>query len=158
MRISYRFHPKVGEIVVVVGQQRHGGADHLVIRQPDQTLALLPAWMIEAEAGSHTLCLIPHLPSRRFPICACWSALSYPQGSGTHPDQEEPTMRSERSSQRDLFTIASPPPPLRSEVRSKLGPLLQALLTEAAGHVQRSEPKDLLKARQKGNDDDQDRG
>jgi hypothetical protein len=47
---------------VVVGNQRHGGADHLVIRQPDQTLALLPGWMIEAEAGSYTLRLHPRLP------------------------------------------------------------------------------------------------
>ena len=32
-------------MVAVVGSKRHVGADHLVIRQPDRTLALLPVWM-----------------------------------------------------------------------------------------------------------------
>lgn len=67
-------------------------------------------------------------------------------------------MHSERGSQGDLFTIATPPPALRSEMRTKLGPLLRALLTEAAGQGQRGEVKDSSKARQKESGDDQDRG
>ncbi|WP_372482712.1 hypothetical protein [Bradyrhizobium ivorense] len=43
----------------VVGRQRHGGADHFVIRQPDTTLALLPAWMTQADA-TRSAALIAH--------------------------------------------------------------------------------------------------
>jgi hypothetical protein len=35
----------------VVGRQHHGGAEHFVIRQPDTTLALLPAWMTQPDAA-----------------------------------------------------------------------------------------------------------
>src|SRR3954469_14013779 len=41
-------------------------------------------------------------------------------------------MRSERHSQRDLFEERAPVPHLRPELRAKLTPLLQILLTEAA--------------------------
>ncbi|SDR57757.1 hypothetical protein SAMN05444161_6773 [Rhizobiales bacterium GAS191] len=54
-------------------------------------------------------------------------------------------MRSERGSQRDLFKMPPPRPELRSDVRIKLGPLLRALLTEAAGQAPRSTVKDLSK-------------
>jgi hypothetical protein len=42
-------------------------------------------------------------------------------------------MRSQQHSQRDLFEEEAPLPPLRAELRAKLSPLLQVLLTEAAG-------------------------
>lgn len=42
-------------------------------------------------------------------------------------------MRSERHRQRDLFEQRPILPELRSDLRSKLTPLLQELLTEAAG-------------------------
>jgi hypothetical protein len=48
-------------------------------------------------------------------------------------------MRSEQHSQRDLFEERAPPPHLRSELRAKLTPLLQILLTEAAGIGQQDE-------------------
>ena len=41
-------------------------------------------------------------------------------------------MRSEQHSQRDLFEERATVPHLRPELRAKLSPLLQALLTEAA--------------------------
>jgi hypothetical protein len=41
-------------------------------------------------------------------------------------------MRRERHSQRDLFEERATVPHLRPELRAKLSPLLQALLTEAA--------------------------
>jgi hypothetical protein len=66
-------------------------------------------------------------------------------------------MRSERGSQRDLFKMPPPPPEPRSEVRAKLGPLLRALLTEAAGQAPRTEMKDVSRTSEKGNSDDQDR-
>jgi hypothetical protein len=39
-------------MVAVVGSKHHAGADHLVIHQPDRTLALLPVWMTEPAAAS----------------------------------------------------------------------------------------------------------
>jgi hypothetical protein len=48
-------------------------------------------------------------------------------------------MRSEQHSQRDLFEERAPPPHLRPELRAKLSPLLQILLTEAAGIGQQDE-------------------
>lgn len=60
-------------------------------------------------------------------------------------------MRRAHCNQRDLFDEAIPE--LGTELRIKLTPVLQALLTEAAGlEAQRSEPN----ARGEGGDDDQD--
>ena len=42
-------------------------------------------------------------------------------------------MRSERHSQRDLFEERATVPHLQPDLRAKLTPLLQILLTEAAG-------------------------
>jgi hypothetical protein len=42
-------------------------------------------------------------------------------------------MRDERHSQKDLFEDRTTVPDLRPELRAKLSPLLQILLTEAAG-------------------------
>src|SRR4051812_2328520 len=53
--------PRSGEMVAVVGSKRHAGADHLVIRQPDRTLALLPVWMAAPAAASHQLVSPPRL-------------------------------------------------------------------------------------------------
>jgi hypothetical protein len=54
-------------------------------------------------------------------------------------------MRSERGSQRDLFKMPPPRPELRSDVRTRLGPLLRALLTETAGQALRTTVKDSSK-------------
>ena len=63
VRITYPFHPRCGEMASVVGRQHHGGAEHFVIRQPDTTLALLPAWMTQPDAaGSAALVAHPRLP------------------------------------------------------------------------------------------------
>jgi hypothetical protein len=56
-----RFHPRGGEMVAVVGSKRHVGADHLVICQPDRTLALLPVWMTDPTAASYQLVSSPRL-------------------------------------------------------------------------------------------------
>jgi hypothetical protein len=61
-RITYPFHPRCGERVAVVGRQRHAGAEHFVVRQPDTTLALLPAWMTMADTTlSATLVTHPRI-------------------------------------------------------------------------------------------------
>jgi hypothetical protein len=48
-------------------------------------------------------------------------------------------MRNERHSQRDLFEERATVPNLRPDLRAKLTPLLQILLTEAAGVGQQDE-------------------
>jgi hypothetical protein len=65
VRITYPFHPRSGETVAVVGSRRHAGAEHLIIRQPDRSLALLLAWMTEAGASPRPLLSYPRFPSVR---------------------------------------------------------------------------------------------
>ena len=62
VRITYRFHPRVGDFVTVVGVRRHASADHLIVRQPDRTLALLPAWMTQTNGSWCELVQHPRLP------------------------------------------------------------------------------------------------
>src|SRR5207247_3814033 len=65
VRVFYPFHPRCGEIVVAVGRKRHAGIDHLIIRQRDSTLTLLPAWMTEPGSSSFGVLEKPRLPLER---------------------------------------------------------------------------------------------
>jgi len=51
--------------VVVTGWNRHGGIDVLIIRQPDGTLAQIPAWMMREGASLHHIGEVPRLPLER---------------------------------------------------------------------------------------------
>ena len=62
-------------------------------------------------------------------------------------------MRGERHSQRDLFEERATVPHLRPELRAKLIPLLQSLLTEATGL---GRPDTAPRAHAKEDGDDQD--
>jgi hypothetical protein len=46
-RITYRFHPRLGEIVRVRRRLERGGAAFLVVHQLDGTFSCLPAWMTD---------------------------------------------------------------------------------------------------------------
>jgi hypothetical protein len=59
--ILYPFHPRAGQMVQVEHRKRFAGEDHLVVVQPDGTLALIPAWMSEDIARSATLTTSPRL-------------------------------------------------------------------------------------------------
>src|SRR4029079_15478847 len=59
--ILYPFHPRAGQMVQVEHRKRFAGEDHLVVVQPDRTLALIPAWMSEDSARSATLSARPRL-------------------------------------------------------------------------------------------------
>jgi hypothetical protein len=48
-------------MVPVMFQRRFAGEDHLVVVQPDGTLALIPSWMAEAVASSAILTACPRL-------------------------------------------------------------------------------------------------
>jgi hypothetical protein len=41
--------------VGVLGRKQHGGEEHFIVRQPDGTLMLLPAWMTHPDAGAFRL-------------------------------------------------------------------------------------------------------
>ena len=61
VRIRYPFHPRFGRDVSVVFRRRFAGEEHLVVVQPDGTLALIPSWMAEEPAGSTVLTAHPRL-------------------------------------------------------------------------------------------------
>ena len=62
VQITYPYHPRHGEMVAVVGAKRHAGSAHLVIRQPDRTLCLIPKWMTEPAGASADLVSDLRLP------------------------------------------------------------------------------------------------
>src|SRR6202049_4814955 len=51
-RITYRFHPRYSETVVITRRLERSGVQFVVIRQPDSSLACLPVWRTQ-EAASH---------------------------------------------------------------------------------------------------------
>jgi hypothetical protein len=61
-RISYRFHPRFGEVVQIRRRLEAGGVEFVVLLQPDGTSACLPAWMTEAAASRFTIGDEAHFP------------------------------------------------------------------------------------------------
>src|SRR5215475_5015290 len=60
-RIYYPFHPRCGEIVLIVRQYAYRGAELVVIPQPDGSVASIPAWMTNESAAHYQLCAKPRL-------------------------------------------------------------------------------------------------
>src|SRR4029077_5245223 len=60
-RIYYPFHPRCGEIVLMVRQYAYRGAELVVIPQPDGSVACMPAWMTNESAAHHQLRAEPRL-------------------------------------------------------------------------------------------------
>jgi len=46
-RITYRYHPRFGEVVQIRRRLESGGIEFVVVLQPDGSFACLPAWMTE---------------------------------------------------------------------------------------------------------------
>ena len=83
MRIAYPYHPRCGETVVVLGSKQHAGAAHVVIRQADGTLSLLPKWMTDPAASSSRMLLRPRFPAKRLAdLRRLIDALLEPPGEG----------------------------------------------------------------------------
>ena len=61
VRIFYPFHPRAGQMVHVEYRRRFAGEDHLVVTQPDGTLALVPAWMSDEPARAAAITTSPCL-------------------------------------------------------------------------------------------------
>ncbi|MFL4994369.1 MAG: DUF5372 family protein [Microvirga sp.] len=105
MLITYPYHPRCGNFIRVVGAKRHAGCDHLIIRQPDRTLALLPAWMIEPNPPSYELVHHPRLPLQRLAELHTLISMILPSPQGESPQargagDEERAKPSRRSVRR----------------------------------------------------------
>src|SRR6266436_446056 len=61
-RITYRFHPRFGEIVRVRRRLERGGAAFVVVHQLDGTFACLPAWMTDEAASRFEIGDEPRFP------------------------------------------------------------------------------------------------
>jgi len=61
-RITYRFHPRFGEVVQIRRRLECGGVEFVVVLQPDGSFASLPAWMTEPAASRFEIGDEPHFP------------------------------------------------------------------------------------------------
>src|SRR3977135_2898361 len=61
-RITYRFHPRFGEVVQIRRRLESGGFEFVVVLQPDGSFASLPAWMTEPAASRFEIGAEPHFP------------------------------------------------------------------------------------------------
>ena len=61
-RITYRFHPRFGEVVQIRRRLGSGGFEFVVVLQPDGSFASLPAWMTEPAASRFEIGDGPHFP------------------------------------------------------------------------------------------------
>jgi len=61
-RITYRFHPRFGEVVQIRRRLESGGVEFVVVLQPDGSFASLPAWMTEPAASRFEIGDEPHFP------------------------------------------------------------------------------------------------
>src|SRR5215470_8944894 len=60
VRITYRFHPRFGETVLIKRCLERGGIKYFVVHQPDGTFACLPAWMMQPSATWFEICDKPN--------------------------------------------------------------------------------------------------
>src|SRR6202007_2421994 len=65
-RIYYPFHPRCGEIVLIVRQYAYRGAELVVIPQPDGSVACIPALRTHESAAHHHFVL-----TRGFRLISC---------------------------------------------------------------------------------------
>ncbi|MGB8398900.1 hypothetical protein, partial [Bradyrhizobium sp.] len=80
-KILYPFHPRCGETVLVRRRLLNHDVEHVVIVQPDGSLAHLPAWMLNEAAARFTISDAPRFPveillSMRVAIDALLTSLS----------------------------------------------------------------------------------
>src|ERR1700730_1697893 len=61
-RITYRFHPRFGEVVQIRRRLESGGFEFVVVLQPDGSFASLAAWMTEPAASGSEIGDEPYFP------------------------------------------------------------------------------------------------
>ena len=90
-------------------RKRFAGEDHLVVVQPDGTLALIPSWMSEETARSATLSVRPRLPVERLvelrvridALLASRSGVWPPREGGDHATKTPPATGPVREGSQD---------------------------------------------------------
>ena len=58
-RIYYPFHPRCGETVLIIRRFAYRGTELVVIPQPDNSIACIPAWMVQETAAQCSLSVEP---------------------------------------------------------------------------------------------------
>jgi hypothetical protein len=58
-RIYYPFHPRCGETVLIIRRFAYRSVELVVIPQPDNSIACIPAWMTQESAAQYKLCAEP---------------------------------------------------------------------------------------------------
>src|SRR6266851_5244047 len=107
-RITYRFHPRFGEIVRVRRRLQRGGA-FLVVHQLDGTFACLPAWMTDEAASGLEISVEPHFPldvlcSLRHEVDALLGFLAS-ESKTERPENDAPIRESPAKSVRGRATV-----------------------------------------------------
>src|ERR1700694_109604 len=103
--VTYPFHPFAGQTVLLVGDIEHADTRHLMMRRPDGSAFLLPAWMIAPEAGSIRIVTCPRLPVNRVielralvdGLMASFSGELVPTGGHSHEEIEATAAESVRA-------------------------------------------------------------
>jgi hypothetical protein len=126
-----------------MGRNRHGEEVALTIRQPDGTLAQLPIWMTKDRAATMMVTEMPRLSlgclrELRVELDA-WQACC-----ATIPVAKETSMPRPPPSHRypDLFAPKEPATPIAASERTRLLPLVSALLAEALAVIAVAEAGD----------------
>ncbi|MCK1569490.1 hypothetical protein IVB08_37280 [Bradyrhizobium sp. 173] len=86
-------------------RKRFAGEDYLVVVQPDGTLALIPAWMIEETARSTAITKSPYLSVDRLVELRVRLDALLASSDGESAPHQGAIMRPRPSRQRDLFEV-----------------------------------------------------
>jgi hypothetical protein len=65
VEVAYPFHPLYRRPAIVVADQLHNGSRHLTLRVDEGPSFLVPAWMVDPEAGSVKIVHVPRLSVSR---------------------------------------------------------------------------------------------
>ena len=68
-RITYPFHPRCGETVVILKRFAFRDIEVVAVPHPDGAIVWIPAWMMDASAAHYKLCKEPRF-SIAYDLCA----------------------------------------------------------------------------------------
>jgi hypothetical protein len=118
-------------MVQVEHRKRFAGEEHLVVVQPDGTLALIPAWMSEATARSTAITGTPCLSIDRLVELRVRLDALLAWSDGNRPRTKEAIMRSPPSRQRDLFEVDQKMLDIPNTQKPLLVSVIERMLVEA---------------------------
>ena len=131
MRIFYPFHPRAGHMVQVEHRKRFAGEDHLVVVQPDDTLALIPAWMSEETVRSTAITGSPCLSVDRLVELRVRLDALLASSDGESAPHEGGDQRPRPNWQRDLFEVDQKMSDIPNTQKPLLAGLIERMLVEA---------------------------